>query len=155
MMPSAFVVVVALMVLAAIAAVIYPLLRPQVATAHGEPATPRAAPLAFALAVAVALGAVGLYANLNTFPWDNPLAVEALPAGHGEIGAAGAMNEVTAALEARLARDPNDRDICLRHNRRRLGLFACGHDSSPSTGRRLVAEHYRLVFGIPNARMSS
>ena len=109
-MPSVFVVVVALMVLAAIAALIYPLLTPQVANAQGEPATPRAAPLAFALAVAVALGAVGLYANLNTFPWDNPLAVEALPAGHGEIGAAGAMNEVTAALEARLARDPNDRE---------------------------------------------
>ena len=49
------------------------------------------------------LGAVGLYAKLNNFPWDNPVAAEALPTGHGEMGAAGAMNEVTASLEARLA----------------------------------------------------
>ncbi|MEY2918950.1 MAG: hypothetical protein RL261_255 [Pseudomonadota bacterium] len=108
MMPSVFVVVVALMVVAAIALVIYPLLRPQPAVVQGEPAAPKAAPLAFALAVAVALGAVGLYAKLNNFPWDNPVSAEAVPAGHGEMGAAGAMNEVTATLEARLAKDPND-----------------------------------------------
>ena len=110
MMSSAFLVVVALMVIVAIALVIYPLLRRQPAAAKGEPAAPRAAPLAFALAVAVGLGAVGLYAKLNTFPWDNPMSAEAVPAGHGEMGAAGSMNEVTASLEARLARDPNDRE---------------------------------------------
>jgi cytochrome c-type biogenesis protein CcmH len=109
-MSSAFLVVVALMVIAAIALVIYPLLRRQPAANKGEPAAPKAAPLAFALAVAVGLGAIGLYAKLNTFPWDNPMSAEAVPAGHGEIGTAGAMNEVTASLEARLARDPNDRE---------------------------------------------
>jgi cytochrome c-type biogenesis protein CcmH len=109
-MSSAFLVVVALMVIVAIALVIYPLLRRQPAANKGEPAAPRAAPLAFALAVAVGLGAIGLYAKLNTFPWDNPMSAEAVPAGHGEIGTAGAMNEVTASLEARLARDPNDRE---------------------------------------------
>jgi cytochrome c-type biogenesis protein CcmH len=109
-MPSVFLVVVALMVLAAISLVIYPLLRPQPATANGEPPAPRAAPLAFALAVAVGLGAVGLYAKLNTFPWDNPVAAAAVPSGHGEMGADGAMNEVTASLEARLAKDPTDRE---------------------------------------------
>ena len=110
MMSSAFLVVVALMVIVAIALVSYPLLRRQPVTNKGEPAAPRAAPLAFALAVAVGLGAIGLYAKLNTFPWDNPMSAEAVPAGHGEIGSAGAMNEVTASLEARLARDPNDRE---------------------------------------------
>ncbi len=110
MMSSAFLVVVALMVIVAIALVIYPLLRRQPAANKGEPAAPKAAPLAFALAVAVGLGAIGLYAKLNTFPWDNPTSAEAVPAGHGEIGTAGAMNEVTASLEARLARDPNDRE---------------------------------------------
>ena len=110
MMSSAFLVVVALMVIVAIALVIYPLLRRQPAAIKGEPAAPKAAPLAFALAVAVGLGAIGLYAKLNTFPWDNPMSAEAVPAGHGEMGAAGAMNEVTASLEARLARDPNDRE---------------------------------------------
>jgi cytochrome c-type biogenesis protein CcmH len=109
-MPSVFLVVVALMVVAAIALVIYPLLRPQPSPVPGEPAVPKAAPLAFALAVAVGLGAIGLYAKVNNFPWDNPVAAEALPAGHGEMGAVGAMNEVTATLEARLAKDPSDRE---------------------------------------------
>jgi cytochrome c-type biogenesis protein CcmH len=109
-MPSVFLVVVVLMAVTAIALVIYPLLRPQAAPATGEPPTPRAAPLAFALAVAVGLGAVGLYAQLNTFPWDNPVAAAAVPSGHGEMGAEGAMNEVTASLEARLAKDPTDRE---------------------------------------------
>jgi cytochrome c-type biogenesis protein CcmH len=109
-MSSAFLVVVALMVIVAIALVSYPLLRPQPVANKGEPAAPRAASLAFALAVVVGLGAIGLYAKLNTFPWDNPMSAEAVPAGHGEIGSAGAMNEVTASLEARLARDPNDRE---------------------------------------------
>jgi cytochrome c-type biogenesis protein CcmH len=109
-MSSAFLIVVALMVIAAIALVVHPLLRSQPVAIKGEPAAPKAAPLAFALAVAVGLGAIGLYAKLNTFPWDNPLSAEAVPAGHGEMGAAGSMNEVTASLEARLARDPNDRE---------------------------------------------
>ena len=110
MMSSAFLVVVALMVIVAIAIVIYPLLRRQPAAAKGEPAAPKAAPLAFVLAVAVGLGAVGLYAKLNNFPWDNPVSAEAVPVGHGELGAAGSMNEVTASLEARLAKDPSDRE---------------------------------------------
>jgi cytochrome c-type biogenesis protein CcmH len=109
-MSSAFLIVVALMLIAAVALVIYPLLRTQPVAIKGEPAAPKAAPLAFALAVAVGLGAIGLYAKLNTFPWDNPMSAEAVPAGHGEMGTAGAMNEVTASLEARLARDPNDRE---------------------------------------------
>jgi len=109
-MSSAFLIVVALMLIVAIALVVHPLLRSQPVAIKGEPAAPRAAPLAFALAVAVGLGAIGLYAKLNTFPWDNPLSAEAVPAGHGEMGAAGSMNEVTASLEARLARDPNDRE---------------------------------------------
>jgi cytochrome c-type biogenesis protein CcmH len=107
---SVFVAVVALMVLAAIALLVYPLVGPAPAAAKGEPAMPKAAPLAFALAVAVGLGAIALYANVNNFPWDNPMAAEPVPAGHGEIGAAGSMNAVTASLEARLARDPNDRE---------------------------------------------
>jgi cytochrome c-type biogenesis protein CcmH len=107
-MPSIFVVVVVLMVLTAIALLVYPLLRPQAAAADGGPPVPRAAPLAFALAVAVGLGAVGLYAKLNNFPWDNPVAAAPVPAGHGEMGATGAMDEVIASLEARLAKNPND-----------------------------------------------
>jgi cytochrome c-type biogenesis protein CcmH len=105
---TVFVVLCALMALAAIALVVYPLLRPEPAQAKGETPAPRAAPLAFALAVAVGLGAVGLYASLNNFPWDNPTTAEALPPGHGSMGAGGSMDEVTAALEARLQQNPND-----------------------------------------------
>jgi cytochrome c-type biogenesis protein CcmH len=107
-MSSVFLVVVALMVLAAIAIVIYPLLRQHPGAGSGEPPVRRAAPLAFALAVAVGLGAIGLYAKLNNFPWDNPVAAQAVPAGHGEMGGAGDVNAVTASLEARLAQNPND-----------------------------------------------
>jgi cytochrome c-type biogenesis protein CcmH len=105
---TVFVVVCALMAIAAIALVIYPLLRAEPALAKGEAPAPRAAPLAFALAVALGLGAVGLYASLNSFPWDNPTTAEALPPGHGSMGAGGSMDEVTAALEARLQQNPND-----------------------------------------------
>jgi len=105
---TAFVAVVALMVLAAIALLVYPLVGPAPATAKGEPVSPKAAPLAFALAVVVGLGAVGLYASLNNFPWDNPTTAEALPPGHGSMGAGGSMDEVTAALESRLQQNPND-----------------------------------------------
>jgi cytochrome c-type biogenesis protein CcmH len=105
---TVFVVLCALMALAAIALVVYPLLRPEPALAKGETPAPKAAPLAFALAVAVGLGAVGLYASLNNFPWDNPTTAEALPPGHGSMGAGGSMDQVTAALEARLQQNPND-----------------------------------------------
>jgi cytochrome c-type biogenesis protein CcmH len=105
---SAFVAVVALMVIAAIALVVYPLLRPLPVVAKGEPETKKAAPLAFALAVLVALSAVALYSQINNFPWNNPTAAEPLPPGHGSMGAGGSMEAVTAALEARLQKEPND-----------------------------------------------
>ena len=47
---------------------------------------------------------------------------------------------ICLVLEARLRRNPDDGDICVGHDRRCLGLFACWHDSSPSNGRRLVPE---------------
>jgi cytochrome c-type biogenesis protein CcmH len=105
---TVFVVVCALMALAAIALLIYPLLRSEPDLAKGEAPAPKAAPLAFALAVALGLGAVGLYASLNNFPWENPTTAEALPPGHGSMGAGGSMDEVTATLESRLQQNPND-----------------------------------------------
>lgn len=107
-MMSAFVAIVALMVLAAVALVIYPLLRPLPAAAKGEPEQKKAAPLAFALSVVLALLAVALYSQINNFPWNNPTAAEPLPPGHGELTSGGSMEAVTAALEARLQQEPND-----------------------------------------------
>jgi cytochrome c-type biogenesis protein CcmH len=105
---SAFVVVVALMVFGAIALVSYPLLKALPAAVKGEPAAKRAAPLAFALAVGILLGAIGLYAKLNNFPWDNPVSAAPLPAGHDAMGTSASMSQVTASLESRLASNPND-----------------------------------------------
>jgi len=105
---TAFIAVVALMVLAAIALLVYPLVGPVPAAVKGESVPPKAAPLAFALAVAVGLGAVALYSQINNFPWDNPVSAESLPPGHGALDAGGSMDEVTATLEARLQKEPND-----------------------------------------------
>lgn len=107
-MMSLFVVLCAVMALVAIFLIAYPLLRPLPAGARGEPVAPKAAPLAFALSVVVALGAVGLYAKLNTFPWQNPQMAAAAPAGHGAAGDAQSMDQVTATLEARLQQNPAD-----------------------------------------------
>lgn len=106
-MMTAFVAVGALMALIAITLVIYPLLKPVPAGERGEPAA-KAAPVAFALAVAIGLGAFGLYAKVNNFSWDNPVAAEPLPQGHDALGTGGSMDQVTAALEARLQNEPND-----------------------------------------------
>jgi cytochrome c-type biogenesis protein CcmH len=105
---TAFVAVVALMVLAAIALLIYPLVGPAPAAAKGEPVAPRAAPLAFAVAVAVGLGAIALYSQINNFPWESPTTAASLPPGHQGLGTGGSMDEVAATLEARLQKEPND-----------------------------------------------
>jgi cytochrome c-type biogenesis protein CcmH len=105
---SLFVVVCALMALSAIFLVAYPLLKPLPAAAKGEPITPKAAPLAFALSTVLALAAIALYGSLNTFPWQNPQIAAAVPSDHGDMGQAATMEQAMAALEAKLAQNPND-----------------------------------------------
>ena len=107
-MMSVFVVLCAVMALVAIFLVAYPLLKPLPATAKGDTPAPRAAPLAFAVSVVLALAAVALYASINNYPWQNPQIAQAVPAGHGEMGQGASMQDATAALEARLAANPND-----------------------------------------------
>ena len=105
---SVFVVVCAVMALVAIFLVAWPLVRPRVVGRRGEPPSPRAAPLAFAVSVAIVLASVGLYANIHSFPWEDPRLADAAPAGHAAAAGAGTMEQATAALEARLASEPND-----------------------------------------------
>ncbi|MGI9245776.1 MAG: tetratricopeptide repeat protein [Steroidobacteraceae bacterium] len=105
---SVFVIVCAVMALVAIFIVAWPLLRPLGTAGQGEPPAPKAAPLAFALSVALVLASIALYAKINTFPWQDPRMAEAVPAGHGAMGDPQSMEQVTAALEARLAKEPND-----------------------------------------------
>jgi cytochrome c-type biogenesis protein CcmH len=104
---SVFVVLCAVMALVAIFLVAWPLLRPQ-PSAPGEPGAPKAAPLAFAVSVALVLASVALYAKINNFPWQDPRMAQSVPAGHSGMGDAGSMEQATAALEARLEREPND-----------------------------------------------
>jgi hypothetical protein len=49
-------------------------------------------------------------------------------------------------LEAGLRRNPDDRDFCLGHGGRRLGLFPCGHDKSLLAGRRLLLQEFLTDF---------
>jgi cytochrome c-type biogenesis protein CcmH len=105
---SVFVILCAIMALVSIFLVAWPLLRPLPATAKNEPVTPKAAPLAFAASVLLALGSIGIYATINNFPWQDPRIAQAAPTGHGEMGSAGSMEQATAELEARLAQNPAD-----------------------------------------------
>jgi cytochrome c-type biogenesis protein CcmH len=105
---TTFILACAAMLLVAVAFVAVPLVRRHEPAAKGEAPLPRATGSLVALAIAVPLGAAGLYAGTSNFPWDNPHAAEASPAGHA--GGAGSMEEVTAQLEARLAADPQDRE---------------------------------------------
>jgi cytochrome c-type biogenesis protein CcmH len=114
---TTFIIVCAVMLVAAIGLVGLPLLRREPVVADGQKArgrkakgqqeAPRATGALAALAVALPLGAVAFYSGVSNFPWDNPSAAASKPAGHGE-GDAASMAEVTQQLEARLAANPGD-----------------------------------------------
>jgi cytochrome c-type biogenesis protein CcmH len=102
-----FIILCAVMLVAAIAYVAVPLVRKEAPVAKGDPGTPKATAALAAFAIALPLGAVALYSQISNFPWDNPIAAAPAAAGHGE-GDGGSMEEVTRQLEARLAANPND-----------------------------------------------
>jgi len=102
-----FILICAVMLVAAIAYLAVPLVRSVPSPAKGAPAAPRSTAVLFALAVALPLAAAVLYSNISNFPWNNPIAAVPVPPGHGE-GGAGDMNEVMSQLEARLAANPGD-----------------------------------------------
>jgi len=104
---SAFVIFCAAMALAAIVAIVYPLLRPVPVTKKGEPVVAKATGIALVLALALPVAAAMLYAGITNFPWSTPAIAEAVPPGHG-AGEAASMAEATATLEARLAANPAD-----------------------------------------------
>jgi cytochrome c-type biogenesis protein CcmH len=104
-----FILICVAMIVAAIAFVAVPLWREVPVTAKGQPVVPRATSSLVVLALALPLAAAGLYKGISNFPWDNPRAAGAAPAGHGE-GDAGSMDEVTKQLQARLAANPKDQE---------------------------------------------
>ena len=102
-----FILICAVMLVAAIAYLAVPLVRSVPSAAKGTPAAPRSTAVLVALVVVLPLAAAALYSRISNFPWDNPIAAAAVPPGHGE-GGTGDMNEVAAQLEARLAANPGD-----------------------------------------------
>lgn len=105
---TAFIVFCAALALVAMFLVAYPLLRPLPVAARGEPVVPKAAPLAFALAVVIGIGAALVYGQTSNFPWNDPLSASSVPAGHGAAGDAASMEQIVSQLEERLRAKPND-----------------------------------------------
>ena len=103
-----FILICAVMLVAAIAYVAVPLVRSVPSAAKGAPAAPRSTAVLVALVIALPVAAAALYSRISNFPWDNPIAAAAVPPGHGEGATGGDMNEVKAQLEARLAANPAD-----------------------------------------------
>lgn len=103
---TTFLIVCAVMIVAALVMMLVPLLRNVPAEGKGEAAAPRAVPAAVAVMVALPLAASAFYGATSNFPWENPGALTAGSAGHAEGG--GSMDEVTAQLEARLEQSPGD-----------------------------------------------
>lgn len=105
---STFFLICVVLVLAAVALIAYPLLKPMTAEAKGAAAPARAVPVFVLLAIAIPLVSVALYKGLTTYPWDDPAAAAAsAPAGHGD-GSTGSLAQVAQQLEERLKANPAD-----------------------------------------------
>jgi len=103
---TTFLLLCAVMIVAALAMMLVPLLRNLPAEGKHAKVAPRAVPAAVALMVVLPLAASAFYGATSNFPWDNPGAVTGQGAGHAQEG--GSMAEVMAQLEERLARNPGD-----------------------------------------------
>lgn len=104
---TAFIILCAVMLLAAIVVVCYPLLRTVPSSVKGQPAIAPAIASTVGLVVLLVLGAVAMYHHASNFPWQDPTLAQAPPPGHGDMGNA-SMEQVIQQLEARLAANPND-----------------------------------------------
>jgi len=104
---TTFLIVCAVMIAAALALLLYPLLRADPSTSDkGDGGTPRAVPIAVVLMILLPLGASAFYGKVTNFPWQNPEAAASIGGDHAQ--GAGSMEEVTAELEARLQKSPGD-----------------------------------------------
>lgn len=103
---TTFLILCAVMVVAALVLVLVPLLRDAPAAAKDDRSAPRAVPAAVILMIALPLGATAFYGLTSNYPWENPGAIAGQGAGHTQDG--GSMEEVMAQLEERLAKNPGD-----------------------------------------------
>ena len=101
---TTFLIVCAVMIVAALALVLVPLLRNEPPVAKGEKPAPRSVPLAVVLMLLIPLGATVFYGATSNFPWDN--AAAAAGGGHAQTG--GSVDQMLAQLQERLAKNPAD-----------------------------------------------
>lgn len=94
------------MIVAALALLLVPLLRNEPGEGKGKAPLPRSVPLAVVLMVVLPLAATAFYGSTSNFPWDNPGLLGAAPGSHAQDG--GSMDEVVTQLEARLQANPGD-----------------------------------------------
>ncbi len=106
---TAFILVCAVMLLAAVALFAVPLLRRVPTEAKGEPALAPATVPAVVIGLLVALGGLGLYRHASNFPWQDPRLAEPAPAGHGDMSNE-SIAQITRQLEAKVAASPTDLD---------------------------------------------
>lgn len=103
-----FILICAVMIIAAVAVLAVPLVRRVPAPAKGTPDAPRATAALVVTAIAVPLAAVAFYSGVSNFPWQNPHAADAAPAGHEQGGGADSLASAAKQLEERLAANPQD-----------------------------------------------
>jgi cytochrome c-type biogenesis protein CcmH len=123
---TTFILICAVMTIAAIALLAVPLARrmpsEEPATSAGtgrhkgkgsgktrqRPDAPRAMSTLVVAVIALPLAAAAFYHGTSNFPWQNPLAAAAAPAGHEQGGGEASLAEAATQLEARLAANPQD-----------------------------------------------
>jgi cytochrome c-type biogenesis protein CcmH len=103
---TTFLILCAVMIVAALALVLVPLLRNPSATTGGDKSGTRAVPAAVVMMIALPLAASAFYGATSNFPWDNQAALAAGAGGHAQ--GAGSMEEVITQLEDRLEKSPGD-----------------------------------------------
>ena len=103
-----FILICALMVIAAVAMLAVPLVRRVPAPAKGKPDAPRATAAVVVSAIALPLAAVAFYSGVSNFPWQNSHAADAAPPGHAQGEGGDSLEAAATQLEARLAANPQD-----------------------------------------------
>jgi len=100
-----FLIVCVVMVVAALALLLVPLLRNVPAEGNAKAPAPRAVPMAVLLMIGLPLAATAFYGATSNFPWDNQ---GLLGEGGGHAQDGGSMDEVVAKLQERLKASPGD-----------------------------------------------
>jgi cytochrome c-type biogenesis protein CcmH len=103
---TSFLIFCVVMVVAALALVLVPLLRNVPGEGKNKQPLARSVPLAVVLMIGLPLAATVFYGSTSNYPWNNPGLLGAAPGSHAQDG--GSMDEVVTQLEERLRNNPGD-----------------------------------------------